>query len=212
MFLSRFDSSIDLDEGKAAIVLFCSQDHGKKEQHAIIAVELKVNNGYQLYTLDFYPAGEMNDRLYGNGSIDRWQDKIRDGEVRVRNSHLSVGTTKEQLLANLHISDGLLRNYRVAAYDASVGSELIASARAQLPPNSPKFRYSGLRLENDIPELRIFNCITWAKTLMNSAKIEIACSVFASSLESCGETTETGLGLNIPKVHIIETGTWCNIM
>lgn len=212
MFLSRFDSSIDLDAGKAAVVLFCSQDHGKKEQHAIIAVELKANNQYQLYTLDFYPASKVNDNLYGNGSIYRWEDKIRDGEVRVRTSPLAVGTTKEQLLTNLHISDGLLRNYRVGAYDTSVGSKLIQNARAQLPPNAPKFRYSGLCLENDVPELKIFNCLTWAKTLMDSADIEIARSVFASSLESSGETAETGLGLNIPKVHTVETGSWCNIM
>ncbi len=213
MFLSKFDATIDLDDGRAAIVLFCSQHHGKKEQHAIIAIELKINGSYQLYTLDFLPAGRSNDTLYGNSNRDRWEDKVREGQVRVRNSEIHAGTTREQLLASLHIVDSaLLSNYRVGDYGAQIGATLIAEARKQLSPNSPKYRYSGLKLHDDEPGLLIFSCITWAKDLLTRAGIEdLPHSVFASLLESSGETSETSMGLKIPIVHTVDTGR-CNIL
>jgi len=214
MFLSKFDSSIDLDNGKAAIALFCSQDHGKKEQHAVIAVELRTASGqYELKTLDFYPAARVSEGSYNNHLFERGEDKVRDGQVRVRTSVLSEAKTKEQLFQELHIADGLIRNYRVGEYDAAIAEQLIQNAIGQRPPHSPKFRYSGLELEADDPTLVIRNCITWAREQLTNAGITLSGTAFAKLLESTGETSESAMDLNIPKRHVADTGeTSCRIM
>ena len=206
MCYSKFDSSIDLSQGKVAIALFCSLKAQIKEQHAIIGIELTNENGHQLYTLDFHPSERVNDNLYGNNSIVRWEDKIREGAVGVRVSQISVDTTSEHLFQAIGIQDGLIRSYRVGSYDLDIGKQLINQAREQIQ-SPPKFRYSGIKLPTDVPVLRIFNCFTWAKDLIARVGLEIDVSHFSRLLESTGNAIESSIQVNIPFAHTIDVSS-----
>lgn len=214
MFLSKFDSGIDLDDGVASVVLYCSQHEDKRNQHAVIAIELKVGAyEYKLYTIDFSPSSAANMSLYGNGEQGDWRHYIREGQVRSRISTLLANTTKQALCRTLAIEDGFLQNYRVGSYSVDIANEIINTANNQKPPNSPKFRYSGMTFDDDPQGLAIFNCITWAKKTLSDAGIDLPKSPFASILGSTGETYEYCYDQHIPKVHATDVSpSFCLIL
>ena len=108
---SLFDQMVDLEQ-KAIFIVYCKQNHDKKEQHALFAVEkYDTENGHSLYTYDFYPASGVDNSLWGNQNRDAY-NKIRRGEVRTRVIDLG-DVTKEQVFETLKIKNGVFyRNYK----------------------------------------------------------------------------------------------------
>lgn len=205
---SLFDQLVNLEE-EVVFLVYVKTDHGKREQHALLAIERYLpNNSHILNTYDFYPASHVDNTLFGNENRDAY-NKIREGEVRRRERSLE-DSTKEEVFEFLKIKDGLFyRTFRQGTCSIGAAAQLIQLAEVDyLHP--PHFIYSGISTESD--PVTVYNCITWVKHVLKEAGINVTPSFLTSLVENTtGIAMEECCGMNIPKVNAAETSPSCRI-
>lgn len=199
---SLFDQMVDLEQ-KSIFIVYCKENHNKKEQHALFAVEkYDTEDGHNLYTYDFYPASGVDNSIWGNQNRDVY-NKIRLGEVRTRVINLD-GVTKEKIFETLKIKNGVFyRNYKQDS--CPIPNANLAIEKAELESkNPPYFIYSGKTTNSD--PVVVYNCITWIKHLLKDSGVDISASFLTSLVENTtGIAVEECCGMNIPKFGATET-------